>query len=179
MLIPALAKIIDRDLIKHGVTIVNVQGTSFLRFSKIFQMKGENKISIPISIVTDLDKKPNEKDGDEQTEEEKKTLEIKKEKYKYGTNTRTFVSHKWTLEYCLAKSEIIGPIILEIYKKIKQDDDIVIEDFITELEKGSLNKTDLAYELSKKLETSELDKEVIENDIYIHYLIEAITHATE
>ena len=36
LLLPVLADIIDCSLEKHGVSIVNVGSTAFLRFSKIF-----------------------------------------------------------------------------------------------------------------------------------------------
>ncbi|SYZ78300.1 AAA family ATPase [Trichococcus shcherbakoviae] len=65
LLLPALAEFIDLPLHKYGVSIINVRGTSFERYIKMFSRNekwinemGRNLIEIPISIVTDLDVKP-------------------------------------------------------------------------------------------------------------------------
>lgn len=55
LLIPTLAKIIERPLHKYGVSIVNVGSTAFLRYSKIFQRLDGKELRIPVSIITDLD----------------------------------------------------------------------------------------------------------------------------
>ena len=58
ILIPTIAEIIDRPLYEYGISIVNIGGTAFKRYSRIFLRKNENeKIDIPIAIITDLDVK--------------------------------------------------------------------------------------------------------------------------
>ncbi|MDU7575193.1 MAG: AAA family ATPase [Bacillus subtilis] len=64
-LLPALANLIGYPLHKHGISVVNVRGTSFERYIRLFSRsklwKDEMKLSeinIPISIVTDIDIKP-------------------------------------------------------------------------------------------------------------------------
>ncbi|WP_271852610.1 ATP-dependent nuclease [Planococcus maritimus] len=92
LLLPALANLIDYPLHKYGISIVNIGGTSFERYIKLFSRsdfwKNEMQypsIKTPISIVTDLDVKPwsyYEKEGTTKTtfiisteEELKKVLE--------------------------------------------------------------------------------------------------------
>jgi putative ATP-dependent endonuclease of the OLD family len=65
LLLPALANLIGYPLHKIGVSLVNVRGTSFERYVKLFsrsdfwltKMKNPS-INIPLSIITDLDIKP-------------------------------------------------------------------------------------------------------------------------
>lgn len=64
-LIPALAELIGLPLHKSGVSVINVHGTSFERYLKLFS-RSEHwieelnypKLNIPISIITDIDIKP-------------------------------------------------------------------------------------------------------------------------
>lgn len=59
MLVPVIAEKIGCDLIKHGVSIVNVGHTNFLRYAKIFQrLNISEKWNKKISIIRDLDLKP-------------------------------------------------------------------------------------------------------------------------
>lgn len=62
LLIPTIAKLIDRPLHKYGVSIVNVGSTAFNRYRKIFLRKDlddtsneEQWIDIKVSVITDLD----------------------------------------------------------------------------------------------------------------------------
>lgn len=55
LLIPTIAKLIDRPLHKYGVSIVNVGSTAFKRYAKIFLRKDKADFNIPVSIITDLD----------------------------------------------------------------------------------------------------------------------------
>lgn len=65
LLIPALAELIGLPLHKSGISVINVHGTSFERYIKLFS-RSEHwieelnypKLNIPISIVTDIDVKP-------------------------------------------------------------------------------------------------------------------------
>lgn len=65
LLLPALANLIGYPLHKNGISLVNVGGTSFERYIKLFsrsklwkkQMK-YTSIDMPISIITDIDVKP-------------------------------------------------------------------------------------------------------------------------
>lgn len=55
ILIPTIADLIDYPLHKHGVSIVNVNSTAFLRYSNIFIRKEDNELKIPVAVITDLD----------------------------------------------------------------------------------------------------------------------------
>lgn len=65
LLLPTLAEIIGLPLHKYGVSVVNVHGTSFERYLKLFsrsevwnELFDNRYIEMPISIITDLDVKP-------------------------------------------------------------------------------------------------------------------------
>lgn len=105
LLLPAFAKAIGYDLTKSGVSVVNVGGTSFLRYANIFKRADDKALPIPVAVVTDLDLTP-EKAGQKSEEAMEQYVKAKKAKYE-GQRVRTFVSPHWTLEYCLALSKIL------------------------------------------------------------------------
>jgi len=112
ILIPALAEKIDRSLTKYGVSIVNVRGKAFLRYSRIYQVdseEDEETMGFPVAIVTDADADPD----DDELEER---IRQKKEKYGYGDKIEAFVSPALTLEYCLAESGIKDLFLKSIIK---------------------------------------------------------------
>lgn len=115
LILPALAKKIECDLTQNGVSIVNVGSTAFLRYSKIFRRKSDPEMEIPVSVITDLDVKPDEENTKEDGLQKTKA-EIEKENKKLaynGQKVKTFVSPHWTLEYCLANSETLRKIFYE------------------------------------------------------------------
>lgn len=65
LLLPALAELLGQPLHKNGVTVVNVNGTSFERYIKLYSRssKWRNEmerpaISKPLALITDIDIKP-------------------------------------------------------------------------------------------------------------------------
>ena len=61
ILLPTIARLIQKDFTTHGVSIVNVGGIGLRRYAKIFMRKNtalHGEISIPIACVTDLDVMP-------------------------------------------------------------------------------------------------------------------------
>jgi len=60
ILLPALASRVERDLTKHGVSIVNVGGVGLRRYSKIMQRRDASKgeLTIPTACITDMDVMP-------------------------------------------------------------------------------------------------------------------------
>src|SRR5690625_49632 len=65
LLLPALAKLIGYPLHKYGISLVNVSGTSFERYVKLFSRSdlwreelNQPPIETPLSIITDMDIKP-------------------------------------------------------------------------------------------------------------------------
>lgn len=131
ILLPTIAKILDRDFTQHGVSIVNVGGVGLRRYARIFQRKNlrENGLlEIPVSCLTDMDVMPDcapvmigkIKEGAEWPEKnerrwrakadfknEKELIEerIKKVGKASGQFVLSFLSDEWTLEYDLA----LGP----------------------------------------------------------------------
>ncbi|MFK3797157.1 ATP-dependent nuclease [Pseudomonas sp. NPDC088444] len=52
LLVDALAKLMDLDLRKYGVSLISVEGLNFDSFLPLF---GENGLRIPVSVITDAD----------------------------------------------------------------------------------------------------------------------------
>ena len=59
ILLPELAKKIGYDLTKLEVSILNVGSTAYLHFAKIFLRNDDKEMKVHVSIITDLDNKPN------------------------------------------------------------------------------------------------------------------------
>ncbi len=55
LLIPAIAKLIGKDLCKYGVSIVNVGSTAYKRYVNIFKRKDDKAFGMSIAVVSDLD----------------------------------------------------------------------------------------------------------------------------
>ena len=100
ILIPILAELLGKPLTKHGASVVNVQSTAFLRYSKIFKRRSGEGMGVKVAIVTDNDIKPDSGLTKEQIEEKRKEKEAKYN----GQDIRTFISPDWTLEYDIALS---------------------------------------------------------------------------
>jgi len=100
ILIPVIADILGRPLTKHGVSVVNVQSTAFLRYSRIFKRKLGEGIGVKLSVITDNDIKP---DSGLSLEEIADKKAEKEEKYN-GQGIKTFISPNWTLEYDISLS---------------------------------------------------------------------------
>ena len=192
LLLPALAKKIGINLTQKGISIVNVGGKAFLRYGKIFHRKDDKNMNIPVSIITDLDVKPE----DESTQENgktKKAIEKESKEQKYdGQSVKTFVSEHWTLEYCLLKSSSFSETFQAVVKEIHSSTDFsnFEQKLIEKLENKSLKKTEVAYKLAARIEGSitknehsdktkskETDVEIKTDDASIKYLIDAIKYA--
>ena len=189
ILIPTIAKKLGYDLTKHEVSIVNVGSTAYLHFAKIFQRTDGNKMSIPVSIITDLDIRP-KKDGTfDETEQMSKRSKIEKP---FGdlssTDVNLYIAKEWTLEWCLFKSEILTEYFKQAVqavhsrtKSFKKVEDVWNSNFdktlISKLSKtkGSLDKVAVANELSKIVEEHDIDFTV--EDDYLKYLIDSIKHS--
>jgi len=131
ILLPTLAKILDRDFTERGVSIVNVGGLGLHRYARIFQRNDTNnheQLDIPVACITDMDVMPNcapaiigkVKEGDDwpnrshrrwrakkdfDDEDPLTTRRTDKEAKATGQCVKTFVSDEWTFEYDLA----LGP----------------------------------------------------------------------
>lgn len=58
LLLPALAELIGIPLHEYGISIVNIGNTAFERYIKLFSRRNDDRINLPISIVTDVDVRP-------------------------------------------------------------------------------------------------------------------------
>jgi putative ATP-dependent endonuclease of the OLD family len=131
ILVPALSKLISRDLSKYGVSIVNVGSTAFLRYANIFLRADKTAFNIPVSLITDVDVKPieckpkiedKEMTGDEIEAKRNKTI-IEKEA-KYSEPIVSFIAPYWTLEYSIALSclsELFWQAVYICWKKKGED----------------------------------------------------------
>lgn len=128
ILLPTLAKLIDRDFTEHGVSIVNVGGVGLHRYARVFQRKNQQKaglLDIPVACLADMDVMPDcapqilglLKEGDEWPQQKNRRWRAKRDlggedalrehrdrkiSRATGQSVRTFVSDEWTLEYDLA-----------------------------------------------------------------------------
>ena len=110
LLIPTIARIIDRPLHRYGVSIVNVGSTAFSHFVKIFHRKDSNLMGIKVALITDMDVKPLEWGGSSDPTPTSQKIEADKlkriqslEDFKNG-EVDVFVSPNWTLEYEISHS---------------------------------------------------------------------------
>lgn len=55
IMIPTIARIMEKDLHQYGVSIVNVGSTAYKRYVNIFKRKDGTDFGMPISIISDLD----------------------------------------------------------------------------------------------------------------------------
>ena len=108
IVIPVIAEILDRNLDKYGVSIVNVGGVAFLRYAKVFCRETEPKLNIRIAIVTDCDVKVEKRDDGSIDSFDSKTQDAiqRKQKFYNQEGIKTFVSPNWTFEYSIGLSDL-------------------------------------------------------------------------
>jgi putative ATP-dependent endonuclease of OLD family len=129
VLLPMIAKLLDRDFHHHGVSVVNVGGVGLGRYARIFMREDPAKdgaINIPVACITDMDVMPDvapwivgkleagqpvpvrppskrqwriKADFPGDALEQRRTDRRTKAS---GQNVDTFVANEWTLEYDLA-----------------------------------------------------------------------------
>lgn len=147
LLIPTIARILDKDFTKYGISMVNVHGTGLRRFSRIFQRTDETEtIDVKVACVTDRDIMPDcapqicidKKYSNKELWPEKNNRNWKvesdfvdsesKESYLKaireradGQEVKTFVADHWTFEYDLAyaglSDELIDAIVQTMYNE--------------------------------------------------------------
>jgi putative ATP-dependent endonuclease of the OLD family len=157
LILPTIAKIIGRDLSKHGVSIVNIGSTAFLRYARIFKRgKDEKGLGVPVSCITDSDIRPAEykaidssaKTINEYTKTELEEHRRSKTQDLDGQGVQAFVSPNWTLEYDIC----LGGFYKEFYQavlcaeKIKNSNKIgLTEEKIREID-GKVSADCVAWE---------------------------------
>ena len=208
ILIPVIADILGRPLTKHGVSVVNVQSTAFLRYSKIFKRKSGESIGVKVSVITDNDINP----GLGLSKQEIADKRAKKEEKYNGQEIKTFISPNWTLEYDISlsnlKKEFYNAVlraekiqnsdtygltpakITEVNQKVETDfsnwisankTDQEIAEFIYKgyICKKKISKAIVAQCFASLLIECEGIKERIEADKKLEYLAKAIRYVTE
>ncbi len=174
ILLPSLAKLIGRDLVSYGVSVVNVGHSGLTRFSDIFIRKeGESELDVPVANIKDLD--VNYKDylveGKLTLPENIAELELSNwEKKVEGEDqcVKNFISPHKTLEYDLALDQELRTLFARavfrmIHSRRKQGEGIFIQDeaslkaadeeadnFIKESVEAGKTDQQTAYDLYRK-----------------------------
>jgi putative ATP-dependent endonuclease of OLD family len=213
LLVPALAHamkragLIKKNLTEAQVSVVNVGGTSHLRYARIFARKAEPRLNVPVAVVTDVDVPVWEKApqldqlGKPVKDAANKTCYVYSKRAAAMVNSdavasvahlvakydqqsiKAFVAPLWTLEYSLLSSASLGAPFRNALKKAHPKIDLanVESELAQKLLNGSLDKTELAHHLALALEAdAQLVAPTIilaENDHPVAYLLNAIKHA--
>ncbi|WP_339659142.1 AAA family ATPase [Flavobacterium frigidarium] len=204
ILIPEIAAKLNFDLSKNEVSIVNVGSTACLHFAKIFLRTDDKELNVPVSIISDLDTREYEREpqidanGKQIKKGKVKQYDIIKQKIddydkirikritavldKKSDFVRPFISKLWTFEWCLLKSDQLGAAFKEVLKNvhtdtfkacgIEQEWEIGLAKLLLS---KSLQKTQLAFELSEKIK--EMESISFQKTDSFFYIIEAIKHA--
>ncbi|MBE8722709.1 ATP-dependent nuclease [Sphingobacterium pedocola] len=198
ILLPVIAKKLGLDLTKSEVSIINVASTAYLHFAKIFLRADGLRMNVPISIVTDLDNRPDENGifqklirGGKSFRTRICNLSRLRRDLK-DTDVKLFLAPEWTLEWCLYKSclsELFKQALARVHSgtdefKIEAEGnykDEFQQKFIKKLRKQAgespIKKVELASELAELLEQDKvISKDMIEGDPYLAYLVKAIKH---
>ena len=110
LLIPALAKTINRPLHRYGVSIVNVGSTAFAHFVKIFHRQDNVLMGIKVALVTDMDVRPQEWEEASGKASTVAQIEAAKSSRRQSLTdfendeVKVFISPNWTLEYEISLS---------------------------------------------------------------------------
>lgn len=116
ILLPTLAKLLERSFSEHGVSVVSVGGRAFLRYARIFQRTDDRTMPVRVACLVDRDIVPDaavyvergirEADLSEEEIEER----IARLQAHDDEGVQTFVSDTWTLEYDLAQGDLALPV---------------------------------------------------------------------
>ncbi len=178
LLLSSLANKLGINLTKHGVSIVNIGNTAFLRYCKIFQRKTAPSMDIPVAVLTDVDVQPllagktkaipdpaNAGNQIEQalTKEEIEvniaaSIKVKEEKYT-DQKVKGFISPFWTLEYCIALSPSLRKLfyksVLQALREQKIDDGVKTltsyDNAIADIDNHFINWTESGEEIAYKI----------------------------
>ncbi|MCF2218213.1 AAA family ATPase [Chryseobacterium sp. PS-8] len=202
ILLPELAKKIGYDLTKQEISIINVGSTAYLHFAKIFLRNDGKNMNIPVSIITDLDNRPDTEgkftsmanETDPKILSKYRSLESLKNDLT-GTSVTLYLAKEWTLEWCLFNSNSLSYIFKESVKEVHSGTNEFKLDaeqnfkpefqskLMSKLKKESgtsqLDKVQIASELAERIEKSTTLTIDTKNDEYLTYLINAIKHVCD
>jgi len=176
ILLPTLAKLLDRSFTDYGVSIVKVGSRGLFRYSRIYRRQDDSGIPIRVACIADKDIVPDSAKkhldtGKRKLESQYNEEEMKEYAAKLMSNdgclVRTFVSPKWTFEYDIALSGL-G---LQMYTAVKlaskgislveEDEKTIIEDAQKEYEswtKSDYTKEDIAAKVYVSLHERKASK---------------------
>ena len=207
ILIPVIADILGKPLTKHGVSVVNVQSTAFLRYSRIFKRKMGEGMGVRVAVVTDNDINPDS----ELTSQQITNKKTEKEAKYNGQEIKTFISPNWTLEYDIALSDLRKEIytavlraeriqnsdtygltpekIIEVNQKVETDfiswtsehktgQEIAKAIYVDYMLNKKISKAIVAQCFAALLKDREGIKERIEVDEKLKYIVDAINYVT-
>ena len=202
IILPAIAKKMKMDLTSKEVSIVNVGSTAYMRYAKIFMRRGPEKIGTKVSIVTDLDIRPNDNDGsfDANKENEKRSQITNQVDVAQYPEVSWHIAEHWTLEWCLNESAKFGDLFKQAVSEVHSRTEVFQKDeaghfdtakfkegLTNKLRKykigadgkheevTQLDKVEVAYHFAQLLETAAIDLTHVEGDT-AKYLMDAITH---
>jgi len=175
LLLPHLARMVERNLADGGVTIINIGGVAFSHFARLF---GDSGLPIPCAIISDGDADPTVPDLDnpllkrKQRAENLLTLR--------GGNVDVFLADV-TLEWDLARAQPRNTLLTEtmtlVHKvsgpEVAGMSQLSPTAWATELKNKLTAKAVFAQELAAKLDADPKKKLVVPD-----YLKRAIEHAT-
>ncbi|MCF0038697.1 ATP-dependent nuclease [Dyadobacter fanqingshengii] len=184
IIIPVLAKLSNCDLTKMEVSLVNVGSTAFLHFAKIFVRTDGRKLNVPVSIISDLDNRPDEYGIFRNDENKSRAIESLKSSFSQ-TSVKAFYAEEWTLEWCLYKSPSLSThfraSVAKVHSGTEEFINGIFEEnkFVKKLRKDKgtapLDKVKIATVLAGMLEES--PPTLQSDDKYIKYIIDAIKYA--
>jgi putative ATP-dependent endonuclease of OLD family len=184
ILLPVLARLLDRDFSEYGVSVVNVGGVGLGRYARIFlraDPKTDGEVSTPVACVTDLDvmpdcapvivgkikfgeaipaRPPSKRQWRTKSEftpaelDERRQQRIDKAS---GQSVRTFVAGEWTLEYDLAFSGLAEEVWNAGVLALADD----------RIQAGKVTRDEAIAERAADYATfTETDKEVLASHVY-------------
>lgn len=203
ILIPAIAKKLKKSFTAKEVSIVNVGSTAYMRYVKVFMRQDRQPLGCRVSIVTDLDVRPNDEGVFNSKEETAKRTSIKSQvdvtRY---PEMGWFIAEHWTLEWCLFQSAKLGNLFRQAVNSChpridgfqKEADGVHFNEenfkneLINRLRKykigadgkhitvDSIDKVSVAYHLAQLIDSTDIDMSNMEGDT-AEYLVDAINHA--
>ncbi len=188
ILIPAIARAMEKDLTLSEVSIVNIGSTAYLHFANIY-MPTDRVMDMPVAIITDLDIRPDENGKFSMDAENAKRQEItSKIDTKYYNNIQINIAYQWTLEWCLFNSLTYKEAFMAAVSTVHSDTAEFKKDeegnwvnendfkfkFITKLTDKSLKKVAIAYNLANWITENAVAP--LNDDPYIEYIVSSINH---
>lgn len=188
ILIPAIARAMEKDLTLSEVSIVNIGSTAYLHFANIY-MPTDRVMDMPVAIITDLDIRPDENGKFSMDAENAKRQEItSKIDTKYYNNIQINIAYQWTLEWCLFNSPTYREAFMAAVSAVHSDTAEFKKDeggnwvnennfkfkLIKKLTNKSLKKVAIAYNLANWITANAVAP--LNDDPYIEYIVSSINH---